>query len=157
MIQSHIDNAFSKCLKHEKTFFIYVFIGHSLIKTSLLLILDIFVGPRPATRNPSLSPILLHLFGTEDYVFQNRSFPCNDRVQEEETKTPYFWGGGVYVWGPLLVVNVCLLVVCSYLLVVCGGFWSFVFVACFSIYNSLLISNIENIRFMINLCLFWCS
>ena len=58
------------------------------------------------------------------------------------------------VWGPLLVVNVCLLVVCSYLLVVCGGFWSFVVVACFSIYNSLLISNIENIRFMINLCLF---
>ena len=121
MIQSHIGNTFSKCLKHEKTIFIYLFIGLSLIKTSLLLMLDIFVGPRPTTRNPSLSPILLHLFGTED-CFSKSEFSLYDRVQEEETKTSYFWGARVDVCGPLLVVNVCLLVVCSYLLVVCGVF-----------------------------------
>ena len=38
-----------------------------------------------------------HLFGTEDYVFQNRGDPCNYRVREEETKRPIFGltcGGG---------------------------------------------------------------
>ena len=57
--------------------------------------------------------------GTEEYVFQNRSVPCNYQVWE------LFWCAGVVVYNCLLVVSICLLVFCSHLFVVCGHLWSF--------------------------------
>ena len=86
-----------------------------LIKTSWLLILNTFVGPSAAIRTP-LPPA--HLFGTEDFVFQNWTVPCNYGVEEEETKRQIFG----------LIVSVRLLVVCSRFLLVSGVLWSFVVV-----------------------------
>ena len=67
----------SKCLKHEKIVFIEINIFLSeapLIKTSWLLILNTFVGPSAAIRTPLPSA---HLFGTEEFVFQNWTVPSN--------------------------------------------------------------------------------
>ena len=79
--------------------------------------------------NPSqLFGIPPHLFGTADYVFQNRDVPFNYWVREEEIRNVKFlvWCAGVAVCGRLLVAGVRLLVVCSRMLVVCGSLWSFV-------------------------------
>ena len=70
---------FKTFLKHEKTFFIYVnifLLDPNLIKTPRLLILETFVDPRSTIRTPSpLSPP--HLYGTEEYVFQNPGVAYN--------------------------------------------------------------------------------
>ena len=101
-----------------------------LIKTSRLLILDTFVGPRTPSKfgpPPSTIPPPPTLFGTEEYVFQNQVVPCNYQVREGETKF-LVWCAGVAICDRLLVVCRLLLVVRSHLLVVCGRLWWFVVV-----------------------------
>ena len=56
-----------------------------LIKTPRLLILDIFVGPTQLF-GPS-TPLIWYF---EEYVFQNRDDPRNNRVREKEMKRQIF-------------------------------------------------------------------
>ena len=151
----------SPSLKHQKTVFIYIFVGFPLIKTPHLLILETFVSPLPPQLFGLPPP---HLFGTEACLFRTGVFLVITGCGKKKRNVRFLvrcaglavcccWS--LVVCGSLWLFASGLLLVCWWFAVVCGGLWLFLPVACFSnyacifsqrnLYNSFIHSSLSSI------------